>query len=63
MLIAAADTFRAAAVEQLSIWADRAGVEIVKHKVREAQASLAQGRDLPPHLLEDLRQELKAVLP
>jgi len=29
--IAAADTFRAAAADQLSIWADRAGVRIVKH--------------------------------
>ncbi len=29
-LICAADTFRAAAVEQLEIWADRAGVEIVR---------------------------------
>lgn len=32
VLIAAADTFRAAAIEQLVIWAQRAGVEIVKHK-------------------------------
>lgn len=30
VVLAAADTFRAAAVEQLSIWADRIGVEIVK---------------------------------
>lgn len=29
--IAAADTFRAAASEQLGVWADRAGVRIVKH--------------------------------
>jgi fused signal recognition particle receptor len=29
-LICAADTFRAAAVEQIQIWADRAGVEIVR---------------------------------
>ena len=29
VLLAAGDTFRAAAVEQLSIWADRAGVELV----------------------------------
>ncbi len=28
----AADTFRAAAIDQLEIWADRAGVDIVKHK-------------------------------
>ena len=32
VLIAAADTFRAAASEQLEIWADRAGVRIVKHQ-------------------------------
>ena len=31
VLLAAADTFRAAAIEQLEIWADRAGVELVKH--------------------------------
>ncbi len=31
VLLAAADTFRAAAAEQLSIWADRAGVPIVKY--------------------------------
>jgi len=30
VVLAAADTFRAAAVEQLTIWADRIGVEIVK---------------------------------
>ncbi len=32
VLIAAADTFRAAAIEQLAIWAERADSEIVKHK-------------------------------
>jgi fused signal recognition particle receptor len=32
VLVCASDTFRAAAVEQLSIWAERIGVEIVKHK-------------------------------
>lgn len=31
VLIAAADTFRAAAAEQLEIWAARAGVEIIRH--------------------------------
>ncbi len=31
VLIAAADTFRAAAIEQLEVWADRAGVPIVRH--------------------------------
>ena len=32
IVIAAADTFRAAAVEQLEVWANRAGCEIVKRK-------------------------------
>ncbi len=31
VILGAADTFRAAAIEQLEIWADRAGVELVKH--------------------------------
>ena len=31
VLLAAGDTFRAAASEQLSIWADRAGVDIIRH--------------------------------
>ncbi|PQP35295.1 signal recognition particle-docking protein FtsY [Desulfobacteraceae bacterium SEEP-SAG9] len=41
VLIAAADTFRAAAVEQLAIWADRAGAEIVKHKGNADPAAVA----------------------
>ncbi|MBZ9687928.1 signal recognition particle-docking protein FtsY [Clostridium estertheticum] len=32
VLIAAADTFRAAAIEQLEIWSNRAGVELIKHQ-------------------------------
>lgn len=32
VILAAADTFRAAAIEQLEVWAGRAGVEIVKHR-------------------------------
>lgn len=54
-LICAADTFRAAAVDQLQVWADRAGVDIVR--AREGSdpaavvfdalaASKARGRDL-----------------
>lgn len=31
VIVAAADTFRAAAIDQLNIWTDRAGVDIVKH--------------------------------
>ena len=41
VMIGAADTFRAAAVEQLQIWADRAGVEIVKQKQGSDPASVA----------------------
>lgn len=32
VIMGAADTFRAAAIDQLQVWADRAGVDIVKHK-------------------------------
>ena len=32
VILAAADTFRAAAIDQLDVWAQRAGVDIVKHK-------------------------------
>ena len=38
-------------------------IEVVKQKVREAQVRLAQGQNLSPHLLEEIRQELQAVLP
>ncbi|MHC1750434.1 MAG: signal recognition particle-docking protein FtsY [Cellulosilyticaceae bacterium] len=31
VVLAAADTFRAAAIEQLQIWADRANVDLIKH--------------------------------
>ncbi|MBE6859968.1 MAG: signal recognition particle-docking protein FtsY [Ruminococcus sp.] len=31
VIVAAADTFRAAAIDQLQVWTERAGVEIVKH--------------------------------
>ena len=31
VLLAAADTFRAAAIDQLEVWSERAGVDIVKH--------------------------------
>ena len=37
----AADTFRAAAVDQLSIWAERVGVEIVKQEMGSDPASVA----------------------
>jgi fused signal recognition particle receptor len=41
VLIAAADTFRAAAVEQLGIWAERAKAEFVKHKENADPAAVA----------------------
>ena len=41
VLIGAADTFRAAAIEQLSIWAARAKADIVKHKEMADPAAVA----------------------
>jgi fused signal recognition particle receptor len=41
VLVAACDTFRAAAVEQLSIWAERIGVQIIKHKTGSDPAAVA----------------------
>ena len=41
VVIGAADTFRAAAVEQLTIWAERAGVDIVKQAMGSDPASVA----------------------
>ncbi|MGD8211236.1 MAG: signal recognition particle-docking protein FtsY [Desulfobacterales bacterium] len=41
VLIAAADTFRAAAVEQLMIWAQKAGAEFVKHADNADPAAVA----------------------
>ncbi len=41
VMLAAADTFRAAAIEQLDIWADRAGAYIVKHKSGSDPAAVA----------------------
>ena len=35
-LIAAADTFRAAAVEQLQVWGDRSGVDVISNKSKNA---------------------------
>ncbi len=32
VLLAAADTFRAAAIDQLQVWADRLGVDLVRHR-------------------------------
>ncbi|HEX6791189.1 MAG TPA: signal recognition particle-docking protein FtsY [Candidatus Krumholzibacteria bacterium] len=41
VLLAACDTFRAAAADQLAIWAERVGVEIVRHKEGSDPASVA----------------------
>ncbi len=41
VVLGAADTFRAAAVDQLSIWADRVGVDIVKQAMGSDPASVA----------------------
>ena len=41
VLLGAADTFRAAAVDQLTIWAERAGVDIVKQAMGSDPASVA----------------------
>lgn len=48
--IAAADTFRAAAADQLTVWADRAGVRIIKH---------AEGAD-PAAVVYDAAQSVKS---
>jgi fused signal recognition particle receptor len=41
VLIGAADTFRAAAIDQIQIWADRAGVPVVKQQMGSDPASVA----------------------
>ncbi len=55
VIVAACDTFRAAAVEQLTIWAERIGVQIVKHQSGSdpaavafdaCEAALARGADV-----------------
>ncbi len=55
VLLSASDTFRAAAVEQLQIWADRAGADIIRHRDNadpaavafdSVEAALARGVDI-----------------
>ena len=41
VLLGAADTFRAAAIEQLQMWADRIGVPVVKHKAGSDPGAVA----------------------
>jgi fused signal recognition particle receptor len=50
VMLAAADTFRAAAAEQLEIWGDRVGINVVKHK---------EGSD-PSAVIYDAIQSAKA---
>ncbi len=75
--VAAADTFRAAAADQLTIWAERAGVRIVKHEegsdpsavVFDALSSVkAKGTDVllvdtagRLHVKANLMEELKKI--
>jgi len=77
VLIAAADTFRAAAIEQVEIWADRANASIVKHKegadpaavaYDAVEASLARDIDIVLidtagrlHTQKNLMEELKKI--
>jgi|SRR5579872_5996368 len=41
VVLGAADTFRAAAIEQLQMWAERVGVEMVKHKAGSDPGAVA----------------------
>jgi fused signal recognition particle receptor len=41
VMLGAGDTFRAAAIEQLQMWADRIGVPLVKHKAGSDPAAVA----------------------
>lgn len=77
VLLAAADTFRAAAIDQLQIWADRIGVDLVRHRegsdpaavVYDAiSAAQARGADLVLidtagrlHSKANLMEELKKI--
>ncbi len=77
VILAAADTFRAAAIEQLEIWAQRSGSEIIKHKEGSdpsavafdaAQAAIRRSADYlivdtagRLHTKSNLMEELKKV--
>lgn len=77
VIVAACDTFRAAAVEQLTIWAERIGVQIVKQKSGSdpaavafdaCEAALARGVDYlildtagRLHTQKDLMKELTKI--
>ena len=77
VLLAAADTFRAAAIDQLEIWANRVGVEMIKHQpgadpgavvYDTLQAAMARDADVVIidtagrlHTKSHLMEELKKV--
>jgi fused signal recognition particle receptor len=77
VLIAASDTFRAAASEQLTIWAERAGADIVKHgdnadpsavAYDSVEAAIARGSDIVLidtagrlHTRKNLMEEMKKI--
>jgi fused signal recognition particle receptor len=77
-LLCAADTFRAAAVEQIAIWASRAGVDLIRHQqgadpsavvYDSVDAALARGCDFlivdtagRIHTKTPLMQELEKVV-
>jgi fused signal recognition particle receptor len=77
VILAACDTFRAAAVEQLSIWAERIGVQIIKHQTGgdpaavafdACEAALARNADIlildtagRLHTKKDLMQQLTKI--
>ena len=78
VMLAAADTFRAAAIDQLMVWADRCGVDIIKHEEGSDPASVvfdavsaakARGVDVlivdtagRLHNKKNLMEELKKIL-
>ena len=77
VILAAADTFRAAAIDQLEIWANRTGVDIIKHEEGSdpasvvydaAKAAKARGADVlicdtagRLHNKKNLMEELKKI--
>ena len=77
VLVAAADTFRAAAIDQLQVWCDRAGADIIKHSEGSDPASVvydamdaAKSRDVDVvivdtagrlHTKKNLMQELSKI--
>lgn len=78
VIVAAADTFRAAAIDQLNVWTDRAGVDIIKHSEGSDPAAVvfdalsaakARGADVVLcdtagrlHNKKNLMEELKKIV-